>query len=104
MGIKISRWHYKAFKAFCAFVALALILAMIYAQNQSYKYIVSHKALKVAYLQEDVEEMVTNSRGIWEWFEAVVERAKYVCFYVSMSYSELVMSLLLHIIPCKQSL
>lgn len=76
LGVKLSRWHFKAIKAFGAFVALGLILAVVYAQHQSYKYIVSNKALKKAYLQEDVAKMVTNAEGVWEWFGAVVDRAK----------------------------
>ena len=75
-GVKISRWHFKAVKAFASFVALGLILVVVYTQNQPYKYIVSHQALQKAFLQEDVNDMVTNVEGMWQWFGAVVRRAK----------------------------
>jgi hypothetical protein len=76
LGTKVSRWHVKAFKACCAFFALFLILGVVYTQHQPYKFIISHKALRKAYLQDDVDEMVSSSADIWDWFGAVVERAK----------------------------
>lgn len=76
LGIKLSRWHFKAIKAVCAFVGLGLILSVVYAQHQSYKYIVSNKALQQAFLKDSLQEVVTDERGMWEWFLAVVDRAK----------------------------
>jgi hypothetical protein len=75
-GTKLTWWHFKAIKAIAAFVALGLILGVVYTQHQPYKYIISHQALEKAFLQEDVKETVINVEGMWKWFIDVVDRAK----------------------------
>lgn len=75
-GIKISKWRFKAMKAFFSFIALGLILGLVYAQHQPYKYIVSNMALEKAFYQDQTYDMAKGADGIWEWFATVTQSAR----------------------------
>lgn len=76
-GVKLSKWRIKAIKAFLSFIGLGLILALVYAQDQPYKYIRSTVALEEAFFQDEANN-IQNSDEFWEWFTKVTDSARSV--------------------------